>query len=112
LLAAPNSQKVTIMLEELLALGHGGAEYDAWMIKIAEGEQFGGGLVAISPNAKSPLWSIAAARRRSASSNQARSSCTLPRSSAHSCRPKPALAPSACRGCSGGWAAGLISAGR
>jgi len=53
-LATPNGQKVTIMLEELLALGHGGAEYDAWMIKIAEGEQFGSGFVAINPNSKIP----------------------------------------------------------
>ena len=53
-LATPNGQKVTIMLEELLALGRGGAEYDAWMIKIAEGEQFGSGFVAINPNSKIP----------------------------------------------------------
>ena len=53
-LATPNGVKVTIMLEELLALGHGGAEYDAWMIKIGEGEQFGSGFVAINPNSKIP----------------------------------------------------------
>ncbi len=53
-LATPNGQKVTIMLEELLALGHGGAEYDAWLIKIGEGEQFGSGFVAINPNSKIP----------------------------------------------------------
>jgi GST-like protein len=46
--------KVTIMLEELLALGHVGAEYDAWLIKIGDGEQFGSGFVAINPNSKIP----------------------------------------------------------
>jgi GST-like protein len=53
-LATPNGQKVTIMLEELLALGHKGAEYDAWLIKISEGEQFGSGFVAVNPNSKIP----------------------------------------------------------
>src|SRR5271169_2805565 len=53
-LATPNGQKVTIMLEELLALGHKGAEYDAWLIRINEGDQFGSGFVAINPNSKIP----------------------------------------------------------
>ena len=53
-LATPNGQKVTIMLEELLALGHAGAEYDAWLIKIGDGDQFGSGFVAINPNSKIP----------------------------------------------------------
>ena len=53
-LATPNGVKVTILLEELLALGHTGAEYDAWPIKIGEGEQFGSGFVAINPNSKIP----------------------------------------------------------
>ncbi len=53
-LGTPNGQKVTIMLEELLALGHAGAEYDAWLIKIGEGEQFGSGFVAANPNSKIP----------------------------------------------------------
>ena len=53
-LATPNGVKVTIMLEELLALGHRGAEYDAWPIKIGEGEQFGSGFVAVNPNSKIP----------------------------------------------------------
>src|SRR5579871_1284409 len=52
-LATPNGQKVTIMLEELLALGKKGAEYDAWLIRI-NGEQFGSGFVAINPNSKIP----------------------------------------------------------
>ncbi len=53
-LATPNGQKVTIMLEELLALGHEGAEYDAWLIKIGDSEQFGSGFVDVNPNSKIP----------------------------------------------------------
>ena len=53
-LGTPNGVKVTIMLEELLALGHVGAEYDAWLIDIGEGEQFGSGFVALNPNSKIP----------------------------------------------------------
>ncbi|MFO1028543.1 MAG: glutathione-dependent disulfide-bond oxidoreductase [Acetobacteraceae bacterium] len=53
-LGTPNGQKVTIMLEELLARGHSGAEYDAWLIKIGDGDQFGSGFVAINPNSKIP----------------------------------------------------------
>jgi len=53
-LGTPNGVKVTIMLEELLALGKSGAEYDAWLINIGEGDQFGSGFVAINPNSKIP----------------------------------------------------------
>ncbi|CUB06582.1 MULTISPECIES: glutathione-dependent disulfide-bond oxidoreductase [Tepidiphilus] len=53
-LATPNGVKVTIMLEELLALGHACAEYDAWLIRISEGEQFSSGFVEINPNSKIP----------------------------------------------------------
>ncbi len=53
-LATPNGVKVTIMLEELLAAGHKGAEYDAWLIKINDGDQFGSGFVAVNPNSKIP----------------------------------------------------------
>ncbi|MBY3022328.1 glutathione-dependent disulfide-bond oxidoreductase [Rhizobium leguminosarum] len=53
-LGTPNGQKVTIMLEELLALGQSGAEYDAWLIKIGDGDQFGSGFVAVNPNSKIP----------------------------------------------------------
>src|ERR1700757_530444 len=49
-LATPNGVKVTVMLEELLTLGHTGAEYDAWPIRINDGEQFGSGFVAVNPN--------------------------------------------------------------
>jgi GST-like protein len=54
-LATPNGVKVTVMLEELLALGHAGAEYDAWLIRINEGQQFGSGFVAANPNSKIPV---------------------------------------------------------
>src|SRR5580704_18541221 len=53
-LATPNGVKVTVMLEELLALKFSGAEYDAWLIKITEGDQFGSGFVAVNPNSKIP----------------------------------------------------------
>ncbi|MEK6638646.1 MAG: glutathione-dependent disulfide-bond oxidoreductase, partial [Pseudomonadota bacterium] len=53
-LATPNGVKVTVMLEELLALGHSGAEYDAWIVRIQEGDQFGSGFVAANPNSKIP----------------------------------------------------------
>jgi Glutathione S-transferase, N-terminal domain len=53
-LGTPNGVKVTVMLEELLALGHNGAEYDAWLIKIGDGDQFGSGFAAVNPNSKIP----------------------------------------------------------
>jgi GST-like protein len=53
-LATPNGVKVTVMLEELLALGRSGAEYDAWLINIGTGDQFGSGFVAVNPNSKIP----------------------------------------------------------
>ena len=53
-LATPNGQKVTIMLEELLAAGYKDAEYDAWLIKIGDGDQFGSGFVGVNPNSKIP----------------------------------------------------------
>ncbi len=53
-LATPNGVKVTVMLEELLALGHAGAEYDAWLIRINTGDQFGSGFVEVNPNSKIP----------------------------------------------------------
>ncbi len=54
-LGTPNGVKVTVMLEELLALCHSGAEYDAWLVRIHEGEQFGSGFVAANPNSKIPV---------------------------------------------------------
>jgi GST-like protein len=53
-LATPNGVKVTVMLEELLELGHSGAEYDAWPIRISDGDQFGSGFVDLNPNSKIP----------------------------------------------------------
>jgi GST-like protein len=53
-LGTPNGVKVTVLLEELLALGHSGAEYDAWLINIGDGDQFGSGFVEINPNSKIP----------------------------------------------------------
>jgi GSH-dependent disulfide-bond oxidoreductase len=53
-LGTPNGVKVTVMLEELLALGHAGAEYDAWLIRIGDGDQFGSGFVRVNPNSKIP----------------------------------------------------------
>lgn len=53
-LGTPNGQKVTILLEELLKAGHSGAEYDAWLIDIMKGDQFGSGFVSINPNSKIP----------------------------------------------------------
>jgi len=53
-LATPNGVKVTVLLEELLAAGHKGAEYDAWLIKIGDGDQFGSGFVEVNPNSKIP----------------------------------------------------------
>ena len=54
-LATPNGVKITVMLEELLALGHSGAEYDAWLIDINEGDQFSSGFVELNPNSKIPV---------------------------------------------------------
>src|ERR1035437_7976062 len=60
-LATPNGVKVTVMLEELLALGHSGAEYDAWLIRINQGDQFSSGFVEVNPNSKIPaLWDYSA----------------------------------------------------
>ena len=53
-MGTPNGVKVTVMLEELIELGHAGAEYDAWLIKIGEGDQFSSGFVAVNPNSKIP----------------------------------------------------------
>ncbi len=53
-LATPNGQKASIMLEELLEAGHAGAEYDAWLIRIGDGDQFGSGFTALNPNSKIP----------------------------------------------------------
>ena len=92
-LATPNGVKVTIMLEELLALGHGGAEYDAWLIRISDGDQFSSGFVEVNPNSRFPRWWTAAWSRRCACSSRAPSCCTWPRSLARCCLPSPLHAP-------------------
>ena len=79
-LGTPNGQKVTIMLEELLALGVTGAEYDAWLIRIGDGDQFSSGFVEVNPNSKIP------ALRRSACLNLVRSCFIWRRNLATSCR--------------------------
>jgi len=97
-LATPNGQKVSIMFEELLAKGHADAEYDAWPIRIGDGDQFGRGFVAINPNSKIPALVTAAGPSPCASSSPGQSSSTSPRNSANSC-PRPASgARKPCRG--------------
>ena len=93
-LGTPNGVKVTIMLEELLAAGHKGAEYDAWLIRIGEGDQFGSGFVADQSEQQDP-GDAGPQRptRRSGCSRAARSSSISPRSSAPSCRPSITRAP-------------------
>ena len=104
-LATPNGQKVTILLEELLALGHSGAEYDAWLIKIGAGEQFGSGFVAVNPNSKIP----ALVDRSGATPIRVFESGAilvyLARNSVASCRRTLGRVASASRGCSGKWEA-------
>jgi GSH-dependent disulfide-bond oxidoreductase len=72
-LGTPNGVKVTVMLEELLALGHNGAEYDAWLIKIGDGDRSASALSLSTRTPRSRRCWIAAARNRSVSSNPARS---------------------------------------
>ncbi|MEZ5609105.1 MAG: hypothetical protein R3E45_01455 [Rhodocyclaceae bacterium] len=62
--ATPNGVKVGVMLEELLALGHTGAEYDAWLIRINEGDQFGSGFVGRNPNSKIPAFEFEQVRQQ------------------------------------------------
>ena len=79
-LATPNGVKITVMLEELLALGHSGAEYDAWLIRINEGDQFGSGFVAINPTPKFRHCPITVARLLFAFLSPVRSLCISLRS--------------------------------
>jgi GST-like protein len=94
-LATPNGVKIGIMFEELLAAGHSDAEYDAWLINIGEGDQFGSGFVDINPNSKIPAMMDHAPKgggARSGCSNPGRSCSTWPKNSAHFCLPMPANA--------------------
>ena len=99
------------MLEELLAAGHTGAEYDAYIINIREGDQFGSGFVAINPNSKIPgTGGLLQHPSRRGCSSRARYSFTWPTSSTPSFRKTRRNVPSACHGCSGRWAPPPISA--
>ncbi len=109
-LATPNGVKVTIMLEELLAAGHRGAEYDAWVVNIREGDQFGSGFVDINPNSKIPALVDTGMGRPTRVFESAPSCSTSPTSSAPSFRRIPRTVRNACRGCSGRWAPRPISA--
>ena len=111
-LATPNGVKVTVMLEELLALGHDGAEYDAWLIRINDGDQFGSGFVAANPNSKIPaMVDHSGDKPRRVFESGAillylaeKFGAFLPTRSGH------VATEMLCRGCSGRWAARPISA--
>ncbi len=110
-LATPNGQKVTIMLEELLALGFAGAEYDAWPIDIGEGDQFGSGFVAINPNSKIPAM-VDRSGPEPIRVFESGAILTLSRGEIRRADAERAAARarSACRGSSGRWAARPSSA--
>lgn len=86
-LGTPNGQKVTVLLEELLAVGHADADYDAWLIDIGKGDQFGSGFVAAIPTPRFRRWSTIALTRPSACSRAGPSCSIWRRSSAHFCLP-------------------------
>ena len=99
------------MLEELLALGHSGAEYDAWLIKIDEGDQFGSGFVAVNPNSKIPaLMDRSGPKPIRVFESGAILLYLAEKFGAFLPTEPRRRAPSACRGCSGRWAARPISA--
>jgi GST-like protein len=103
-LGTPNGVKVTVMLEELLALGHSGAEYDAWLIRIGDGDQFGSGFVAVNPNSKIP----ALMDRSGPTPIRVFETGAILLYLAEKFRE---FAPNACRGCFGRWVARPTSAG-
>jgi glutathione S-transferase len=102
--------KVTVMLEELLALGHSGAEYDAWLIKIGEGDQFGSGFVAVNPNSKIPALMDRSGPTPIRVFESGAILLYLAEKFGAFLPTEPRRAPNACRGCSGRWAARPISA--
>ena len=106
-LATPNGVKVTVMFEELLGAGHNGAEYDAWLIKISDGEQFGSGFVAINPNSKIPALLDRSTKTPTRIFESAPCCFTRRKVRRHSCRTILTSAPSATPGCSGRWRGAL-----
>ena len=108
-LGTPNGVKVTVMLEELLALGHSGAEYDAWLINIGDGDQFGSGFVAVNPNSKIPALVDRSGPTPIRVFESGAILLYLVKSSTSSCQRKPAYGPNACHGCSGRWEVHHIS---
>ena len=104
-LATPNGVKVTVMLEELLALGHKGAEYDAWLIKIGNGDQFGSGFVDINPNSKIPaLMDRSGPKPIRVFESGSILFYLAEKFGAFLPTERPERAPRRCRGCSGRWA--------
>src|SRR5471030_2455948 len=97
-LATPNGVKATVMLEELLALGFSGAEYDAWLIKI-DGNQFGSGFVAVNPNSKIPALMDRSGPTPIRVFESGSILVHLAEKFGAFCRPNRARAPNVCRGC-------------
>ena len=109
-LATPNGVKVTVMFEELLAAGHSGAEYDAWLIKI-DGNQFGSGFVAVNPNSKIPaLMDRSGPTPIRLFESGAILVHLAEKFGAFLPAERRRRGPSACHGCSGRWAARRFSA--
>lgn len=105
-LATPNGVKVTVtLLEELLALGHEGAEYDAWPIRIGDGDQFGSGFVEINPNSKIPALLDCSAAEPIRVFELGAILVYLAEKFGAPAPTEPARRHSACPGCSGRWAA-------
>jgi GST-like protein len=104
-LATPNGVKVTVMLEELLALGISEAEYDAWLINIMEGEQFSSGFVGANPNSKIPALVDHSTPTPTGSSSREQFSSTSLRNTRNFCPLISANGPNACLGFFGRWAA-------
>jgi len=100
-LATPNGIKVTVLLEELLALGRQEAEYDAWLVNILEGDQFGSGFVEINPNSKIPALLDRSTTPPTRVFESGAILVYLAESSALSCPASPPPGRSACPGCSG-----------
>ena len=103
-LGTPNGVKVTVMLEELLAAGHTGAEYDAWLINIGSGDQFSSGFVAANPNSKIPAMVDHSTNPPTRLFESGAMLLYLAENSARSCQPITMPVRRPCAGCSGKWA--------